>query len=124
MRIIFRNGTIVEAEQNGNCFITGIKPAFPVPLGTVRIEGDESYRIEHARLVECASVDGRYWFTFIEIPADEDMIAATKIESGKYFNIGDNLYKATTTIPARDGIIPGTNCQQFDLAEALNALNI
>ena len=124
MRIIFRNGTTIEAEQNGNCFITDIKPAFPVPLGAVRIEGDESYRVEHAQLVECANVDGRYWFTFIEIPADDDMIAATKIDSGKYFIIGGNLYKSTTTIPAGDSIIPGTNCLQINLASALNALNI
>lgn len=71
MRIIFENGAIIEAEQNGSCFITAGKPMFPAPLGRVKIEGDEPQTIEHARLVECASVDGRYWFTFIETPQDE-----------------------------------------------------
>jgi len=71
MRIIFENGNIIEAEQNGSCFITAEKPTFPTSLGRVKIEGDEPRIIEHAQLVECASVDGRYWFTFIETPQDE-----------------------------------------------------
>lgn len=71
MRIIFENDSYIEAEQNGTCFITEEKPTFPSPFGTVMIEGSEPRTIEHAQLVECASVDGRYWFTFIETPQDE-----------------------------------------------------
>lgn len=69
--ITFRAGTHLFAEQNGSCFVTDTKPAFPLPLGTVTIEGEEPRTIEHAQLVECASVDGRYWFSFIETPQDE-----------------------------------------------------
>lgn len=69
--IKFENGTIIETEQNGACFITAEKPAFPTQFGTVTIEGEEPRIIEHAQLVECASVDGRYWFSFIETPQDE-----------------------------------------------------
>ena len=69
--IKFKSGTIIEAEQNGSCFITAKKPTFPTLLGTVTIEGDEPRTIEHAQLVECASIDGRYWFAFIETPQDE-----------------------------------------------------
>lgn len=69
--ITFRNGTQLTAEQNGTCFITEEKPTFPMPLGTVTIEGDEPHTFEHAKLIECASADGRYWFTFIETSQDE-----------------------------------------------------
>lgn len=69
--IKFENGSSITAEQNGTCFITAEKPTFPTPLGTMTIEGEESRAIEHAQLVECASVDGRYWFAFIETPQDE-----------------------------------------------------
>ena len=71
MRIIFENDSYIEAEQNGTCFITEEKPTFPMPLGTVTIEGDKPHTFEHAQLVECASVDRRYWFSFIETPQDE-----------------------------------------------------
>lgn len=69
--ILFENGSSITAEQNGSCFITDTKPTFPMPLGTVTIEGEEPRIIEHAQLVECASVDGRYWFSFIKTPQDE-----------------------------------------------------
>ena len=59
----------------------------------------------------------------INTPIDDDMTADAQIASGKYFVIGNTLYKATTTIPAGDTITPGTNCVITNLAEALNALN-
>jgi hypothetical protein len=51
------------------------------------------------------------------------MIADAQIASGKYFIVGGNLYKSTTTIPAGDAITPGSNCILTNLADALNALN-
>lgn len=54
---------------------------------------------------------------------DRDMTADARIDNGKYFVIGGSTYKSTTTIPAGDTIIPGTNCTLTNLAEALNALN-
>ena len=59
----------------------------------------------------------------INTPTDDDMTADAQIASGKYFVIGNTLYKATTTIPAGDTINPGTNCVITNLVEALNALN-
>lgn len=32
---------------------------------------EETKEFEYAQLLECASADGRYWFTFVEIPEDE-----------------------------------------------------
>lgn len=54
---------------------------------------------------------------------DRGMTADARIDNGKYFVIGGSTYKSTTTIPAGDTIIPGTNCTLTNLAEALNALN-
>jgi hypothetical protein len=67
--------------------------------------------------------DTKLYIQKINAPADDDMTADAQIASGKYFIIGNNLYLSTTTIPAGDTIIPGTNCQKTNLAEALNALN-
>lgn len=77
--ITFENGTIITAEQNGTCFITDIKPTIPDDLSTVMIDGsefgDNNFRITrtlyNAELIECASVDGRYWFAFHELTPDE-----------------------------------------------------
>lgn len=67
--------------------------------------------------------DTKLYIQKINAPSDDDMTADTQIASGRYFIVGGNLYLSTTTIPAGDTIIPGTNCQQTDLAAALNALN-
>lgn len=67
--------------------------------------------------------DTKLYIQKINAPADDDMTADSQIASGKYFIIGNNLYLSTTTIPAGDKIIPGTNCQKTNLAKALNALN-
>lgn len=67
--------------------------------------------------------DTKLYIQKINAPSDDNMTADTQIASGKYFIVGGNLYLSTTTIPAGDTIIPGTNCVQTNLAEALNALN-
>ena len=67
--------------------------------------------------------DTKLYIQKINAPTDDDMIADAQIASGKYFIIGGNLYKSTTTIPAGDIITPGSNCILTNLADALNALN-
>jgi len=67
--------------------------------------------------------DTKLYIQKINAPTDDDMIADARIESGKYFLIGNTLYLSTTVIPVGDTIIPGTNCTKTNLAEALNALN-
>lgn len=54
---------------------------------------------------------------------DEDMIADANIASGQYFTVNNKLYLSTAAIAAGASIIPGTNCTETNLAEALNALN-
>ena len=67
--------------------------------------------------------DTKLYIQKINTPTDDDMTADAQIASGRYFIIGGNLYRSTTTIPAGDTITPGTNCILTNLADALNALN-
>ena len=65
--IIFKNGTEISAEMNGNSLILNAKPVFPDYLSVVTVQSEAGNTIYHnAALQECASVDGRYWFTFVE----------------------------------------------------------
>ena len=73
--IIFKDGTEMAAEKNGTCFILPQKPAFPDDLSEVTVESGEDTRVyRNAVLTECASVDGRCWFTFTEESALEKTI--------------------------------------------------
>lgn len=67
--------------------------------------------------------DTKLYIQKINAPTDDDMIADAQIASGRYFIVGGNLYRSTTTIPAGDIITPGSNCILTNLADALNALN-
>lgn len=70
--IRFADGTELQTARNGDCFILPTRPAFPEDLSLVIVEiGSESMEYRNARVQDCASVDGRYWFTFIaETPAE------------------------------------------------------
>lgn len=68
--IKFANGQELTVEKNGSSFITATKPEFPSNLNNITIESDGgSQVISKGEILECASVDGRYWFTVVEIPA-------------------------------------------------------
>lgn len=70
--IIFLNGVEVQAEVNGNCYITDEKPDFPADLSEVKVViGDEEKTIANVEVNEAASVDGRYWFALRELTAQE-----------------------------------------------------
>ena len=72
--IIFQSGEQLTVEKNADCYIADEKPEFPDPLGKVTITSDEGDKeFEDAMLIECASVDGRYWFSFMEVPEDEKL---------------------------------------------------
>ena len=72
VRIIFRDQTEITAERNGDCFIVSSEPAFPADLSSVAVVSDEGrWMLSHARVIPCASVDGRFWFAFAEESAEE-----------------------------------------------------
>lgn len=54
---------------------------------------------------------------------DEDMTADADILSGSYFMVGNRLFIATANIENGHAIIPGTNCTETNLADALNTIN-
>ena len=65
--IRFSDGTELQAEMNGTCFILDNKPSFPADLTIVTVEIDgEVTRYRNAKVQKCASIDGRYWWTLVE----------------------------------------------------------
>jgi hypothetical protein len=70
--IRFKNGNVIVAEKNGSCYITDADPGFPEDLSVVTITDSEGEKVlKNAQVVECASVDKRYWFTFSEMSEEE-----------------------------------------------------
>lgn len=66
-KIIFKNGTELTAEVNGNSYILMDEPEFPEDLSVVTVQENGSNTVfNNAKVQPCASVDGRYWFTFVE----------------------------------------------------------
>lgn len=69
--IIFKDGTEIEAEVNGNNLITAEEPDFPEDLSLVIVRGDDFEWVYHyAEITQAAGNDNRYWFVFTEIPED------------------------------------------------------
>lgn len=72
VKIVFQNGMEMEAEENASSLVMGSKPKFPSGLSSVTVTGVGGERIyKDAEIIECASVDGRYWFSFREVPESE-----------------------------------------------------
>lgn len=68
------------------------------------------------------TADTKLYIEQLTQPTEDDMIANTSIANGKFFMIGNNLYRATTAIASGSQIIPGTNATALSLADALNLL--
>lgn len=72
VKITFLDGTIVNADVNGNSYIVDEKPSFPVDTSVVTIENGEDVEVlESVKIQECASIDGRYWFAFVAMSETE-----------------------------------------------------
>ena len=67
--------------------------------------------------------DTKLYIERLTAPDSADMIADANITSGKYFMVGNSLYKATANIANGAQIIVGTNCIRKSLSEALNEIN-
>ncbi len=71
-KIKFADGTELSVNVNGSSFIIDEKPEFPDNLEGITItQGKEKRTIEYGEILECASVDDKYWFAIIEIPEDK-----------------------------------------------------
>ena len=67
--------------------------------------------------------DTKLYIEQLTKPTEDDMTANTAITSGKFFMIGNRLFLATAAIASGAMIIPGTNCTELSLADALNNIN-
>lgn len=56
-------------------------------------------------------------------PEEDDMIADSAITSGKFFMVGNSLYRALANIASGATITVGTNAQRVSLSDALNLVN-
>ena len=86
VKIIFNDGTELVAEVNGSCFIVDEQPSLPKDLSEVTIQEEGVERILTDVIVqECASVDGKYWFTLLEKPAEvrekEELLAEIEAQA-------------------------------------------
>ena len=93
------------------------------PTEVTLLLGDNNVWADTGDSIVTYRADTKLYIQKINAPTDDDMTADAQIASGKYFIVGGNLYRSTTTIPAGDTINPGTNCILTNLADALNALN-
>lgn len=70
--IIFSNGTQMEVQKNGSSYIVESEPTFPEDLSNVQIVSEEGTTIiANGKIVPCASIDSNYWFSIIEVSAQE-----------------------------------------------------
>ena len=73
--IRFKNGEMIEAEKNGDCFITNEVPEFPADLSEVHVMEDGQEKVLHYVMIqEAAAVDSRYWFALVEESAEDRAI--------------------------------------------------
>ena len=70
--LIFNNGTTLQTERNGDCFIVDNKPIFPDDLSIVIINNDFGQQVRYnVEIIEPPSPDGKYWFAFRELSPEE-----------------------------------------------------
>lgn len=71
-KITFKDGSSINAEVNGSCYIVDENPGFPADLSVVNVKDEDGEKVfKNAQVIECASVDGRYWFSFLETSEEE-----------------------------------------------------
>ena len=80
--IQFADGTELQTDLNGDCFILAAKPEFPEDLSVVTVViGEETTVYHNAKVQTCARTDGRFWFTFLEESQSERTIRELREEN-------------------------------------------
>lgn len=77
VKIIFNDKTELIAQQNGNCYILDKEYCFPDDLTNITVIGEEdgtTIVIDSAIVQPCSSVDGKYWFAFVQETKEQKMI--------------------------------------------------
>ena len=75
-KITLKDGSTINAEVNGTCYIVDTKPEFPADLSVVEVETTDGDRVEtrtlhNVRIIEPFAIDNRDWFGFYELSAQE-----------------------------------------------------
>ena len=66
-KFIFKDGTEIVAEDRSGSYAIAEKPVFPEDLTGMKIIDQFGERtLEYPIFVECAPIEGKYWFNFIE----------------------------------------------------------
>ena len=74
-KVKLSNGIEFIAEDRDGSYVTDKRPAFPAGIFGVELLSDtRSEKLDQVRLVECFSVDGRYWFNFLPLSEQEKRI--------------------------------------------------
>ena len=74
-QIKLSNGVEFRAEDCDGSFAVNEKPDFPNGVFSVKIERkDRTEEYPAVRLVECYSIDGRFWFNFLPLSDQEKRI--------------------------------------------------
>ena len=85
----------------------------------------EQPRVDHlpdGDITDYCYVGKMFVYNPIPKPPDPKPTVTAKMMPGEYFTVGNDIYQATTTIPAGDAVVPGTNCVVVNMADALNEL--
>lgn len=85
--LTFMDGTVIEAEENGNCFIVPAKPEFPEDLSQVTVEDETGEKtLQNVTVQEAASTDGRYWFVLVEESESDKAMRELREDVGDALN--------------------------------------
>lgn len=101
-----KNPTTVQLTPHEVCTLLGLNNVW-ADTGDTAVE----YR-----------ADTRLYIEKLTQPEEYDMIADSAITSGKFFMIGNTLYRALANIASGATITVGTNATKMSLSDALNAL--
>ena len=93
--VTFKDGSEIEAYLNGNSLIMDERPFIPEDLSVVRIVGDQgtNITINDAELVECASIDGRFWFFFAQKNEEQKLKEKVTFLEDCLMEMSEEVYK-------------------------------
>ena len=87
------------------------------PASQPRVE-----ELPEGNITDYLCVNGEYVYDPLPVPPEPKLTVTAKMMPGEYFTVGNDIYQATTTIPAGDAVIPGTNCTIVNMADELNKI--
>lgn len=76
VKLIFTDGTEIDAVQNASTYITKKRPDFPDDLTEITVEGENGTTVyRNAEIMEAYATDKRCWFGIKEITPAEQLRA-------------------------------------------------